>query len=584
MMLLAVTLIAVAAGQDPDIVYKYTDAYELIWNDVGSGGDSDGSVWRARNYQSDFCALGDAATSGYGAPTFKAVLVSQRKSGALVNPTSFTQVWKDAGSGADRDGAFYKMNAPSGYICLGGVAMNSHNTEPDPKKYCCVKREYVVQADTMETWNDRGSGADKDVSLWTVIRAGGDALGIDSGNFIAVAGYSRPASTAAYLLKADGNKVVDVWSLSTSDKKPLNLNEIGELKFIWNDAGSGANADVSIWRAEARNGYYPVGDIVVATHSKPKIGFLLRPSNPDGDAVAAPVSYSRIWNDAGSGANRDVQLWKVNCPGGYVSLGGVATDGSYPKLGDVYCVKHSYTTYGSSNNWGYTWKDSGSGANRDVTIYEARGTSSNQQSVRGFGAVSSYSYRPSSPYFLNTDFVSYWAEKPIEKIFMYNVQYDLSKEKQQTAPSKMSPTVMVNPTGRTVKASRTLTYTVAESSTFTFSQAIAIGIAVEFTAGIPLISHKTTVSVTATSTFTTGQTTTKTHSDSITAFIELPPKSQSTAVITGTEYKADIPYTATIKKVYYDGSFGYATISGVYKGVAISERTVTYGKIEPYQE
>jgi hypothetical protein len=267
-----------------------------------------------------------------------------------------------------------------------------------------------------------------------------------------------------------------------------------------------------------------------------------------------------------------------------VSLGGVATDGSYPKLGDVYCVKYSYTTYGSSNNWGVTWKDSGSGADRDVTIYEARDTSSNQQSVRGFGAVPSYSYRPSPPYFLNTDFVSYWAEKPIEKILMYNVKYDLTKEKQQTAPSKTSPTVMENPTDRDTKASRTLTYTVAESSTFTFSQAIAIGIAVEFTAGIPLISHKTTISVTATSTFTTGQTTTKTHSDSITAYIELPPKSQATAVITGTEYKADIPYTATIKKIYYDGSFGYGTISGVYKGVAISERTVTFGNIEPYQE
>jgi hypothetical protein len=294
------------------------------------------------------------------------------------------------------------------------------------------------------------------------------------------------------------------------------------------------------------------------------------------------VSYSKIWNDAGSGADRDVQLWKVNCPGGYVSLGNVATSGSYPKLGNVYCVKYSYTTYGSSNNWGYVWRDHGSGANADVSIYEARATSSIQQSVRGFGAVASYHYFPSSPYFLSKNFHTYWAEKPIEKIFMYNVKYDLNAEKQQTSPVKMSPTIVENFSDQRQKVTRTISYSVAESSSFTFSQAIQLGISVEITAGSPLIgaSQKTTISASTTSTFTSGDTTTKTHTDSVNAWIELPAKSKITAVIIGTEYKADIPYTATIKKVYYDGSQAYATISGVYKGVAISETKVTYSEVE----
>ena len=584
MILFAVALLTVTTAQDqvkPDIVYKYTDAYSLIWKDSGSGADMDGAVWQARNYQSEYCSLGDVATGSHSSPTDKAVLVSQRKPGALVNPSSFSLVWNDRGSGADDDVAIYRMNAPSGYTCLGGVAVRSHSSQPDKQKYCCVKNEYVVQADTVHTWNDRGSGANNDVSLWTVIRAGGDAHGIDAGTFIGVSGYSRPSASAARLLKADGSKVRDVWSLPTGEDKPLNLYEVGQLKMIWNDAGSGANADCSIWRAESKDGYSPVGDIVVATHSKPRIGFLIRPTDNNDDSVRAPVSYSRIWNDAGSGADRDVQLWRVNCPAGYVSLGSVATSGSYPKLGDVYCVKSSYTSYGSDSNWGYVWRDHGSGARSDVSIYEARPTSSSQQGVRGFGAVASYDYKPTTPYFLSKEFHTYWAEKPIEKIFMYNVKYDIDAEKQQSSPVKMSPTIVENSSSQQQKVIRTISYSIAESSSFTFSQAIQLGIAVEISGGVPLIGgSKTTVSASTTSTFSSGETTTKTHTDSIAAWIVLPGKSKITAVIAGTEYKADIPYTATVKKIYYDGSQAYATISGVYKGVAVSQIKVTYGEIE----
>ena len=585
MILFAVLLIAVTAAQQqitPDIVYKYSDAYQLIWKDAGSGSEMDGAVWKAQNYQSEYCSLGDVATEGWSEPKSKAVLVSQRKAGALVSPSSFTLVWNDGGSGADADVAIYKMNAPSGYTCLGGVAVNSHSTKPDSNKYCCVKNEYVVQAEAVHTWNDRGSGSNSDLSLWTIIRAGGDSQGLDAGNFVGVSGYSKPSSSAAYLLKADESKVRDLWSLPTGEDKQLNLYEVSELKKIWNDAGSGADADCSIWRAEPKEGYYPLGDIVVATHTKPKIGFMLRPTDANDDSVRQPISYSKIWNDAGSGADNDVQLWRVTCPSGYVSLGSVATSGSYPAVGDVYCVNSRYTTYGSSSNWGYVWRDHGSGANSDVSIWEARATSVIVQSVRGFGAVSNYNYYPTSPYFLKKEFLTYWAEKPISKIKMYNVNYELDAERQQTTPETMSPTIIMNNSQERQTISRTLSYSIAKEESFTFTQAIQLGIAVEITAGSPLIGieQKTTISLQATSTFSTGETTTETKEESVTANVEVPARSQITAWIQGTKYKADIPYTATIKKFFFDGTTALATISGVYKGVAISEIKVMYGEIE----
>ncbi|KAL5272547.1 hypothetical protein ACHWQZ_G000674 [Mnemiopsis leidyi] len=588
MILFVVALIAVTTAQDqvnPDIVYKYTDAFQLIWKDAGSGARMDGSVWRALNYQSDYCSLGDHAVEGWSKPTTKGVLVAMRKAGALVHPSSFTRVWKDSGSGAHADVAIYKMNAPSGYTCLGGVAMGSHSDQPDSSKYCCVKKEYLVQGETEHTWNDVDSGADSDVSLWTVITKGSDPFGLGAGNFIGVSGYSRPAASAAYLLKADGNKVRDVWSLPNGDDKPLNLYEVAELKMIWNDAGSGAKADCSIWRAESREGYYPVGDIVVASHSKPALGFLLKATDKDEGAVRLPVSYSRIWNDRGSGADRDVQLWKANCPPGYVALGDVATSGAYPAIGDIYCVNSEYASYGSSSNWGYIWRDYGSGADADVSIYEAKAVSTSEQSVRAFRSVASHSSYPSHPYLLKKEFINYWAEKPIEKIFMYNVKYDLESERQQTAPVKMSPTVVENHSDVDQTVTREITYSVAETSSFTFSQSIQLGIAVEITAGSPIIGieQATTISAEATSEFTSGDETTTTLDDTISATINLEPKSKVTAVITATKYKADIPYTATVKKIYFDGSQAFATISGVYKGTTVSEAKVVVGETEYFE-
>ena len=90
--------------------------------------------------------------------------------------------------------------------------------------------------------------------------------------------------------------------------------------------------------------------------------------------------------------------------------------GSYPSI-----VKVSYTSQGNSNSWANVCTDGGSGADADVTIYEARSSSIDLQNVRGFGAVASYGHYPTTPYFLKAYF-TYWTEKPLEKIHMHNVE------------------------------------------------------------------------------------------------------------------------------------------------------------------
>jgi len=148
-----------------------------------------------------------AATTPTVPTPLEASNADARKAGSLIKPTSFSLVWNDRGSGADADVSIYKMKAPSGYTCLGAVAVASFQTKPDKSRYCCVKDDYVVKADTIRSWNDKGSGANSDVSWWTVVQALRDSYGLNAGNFIGVQGYSKPNDQTTYLLKGDNNKV-----------------------------------------------------------------------------------------------------------------------------------------------------------------------------------------------------------------------------------------------------------------------------------------------------------------------------------------------------------------------------------------
>jgi len=295
-----------------------------------------------------------------------------------------------------------------------------------------------------------------------------------------------------------------------------------------------------------------------------------------------PVSYSRIWNEDGSGARRDVQIWKANCPARYVALGNVATNGEDPPLGSIYCVKVEYTKTGSAANWNFIWNDRKSGAKQVVQIYEAKATSSDTQSVRGFGAVTSYNGKPRSPHLLNEKYFNYHSEKPIERIEMFNVQFKLSEEKRMEGPQSLSTIYLENNSNKDQKVTKSMSAEVSEEHSFTFAQSIDIGIEVELKAGIPLITSKsTTISMTSSTSFETGNVQTKTVSRSADVEVVVPPHSKMQATVWGTEYKADIPYTATIRKIFFDGTTATGAISGVYKGVFTSNLIVNYGEVTP---
>ena len=144
-------------------VYEGTD-FKRIWNDRGSGGKHDVSIYRAKS-SSGYYSLGDIAIKGYGKPKV-AHVAKALKSDALKAPQQFRQRWNDKGSGARRDLSIWEPICPSGYVSLGYVAVRSHRKKPSKTDIMCVKRTYITSGKWKWVWNDKRTGARKDVAFW----------------------------------------------------------------------------------------------------------------------------------------------------------------------------------------------------------------------------------------------------------------------------------------------------------------------------------------------------------------------------------------------------------------------------------
>lgn len=139
---------------------------------------------------------------------------------------------------------------------------------------------------------------------------------------------------------------------------------------IWNDRGSGAARDVSFWRPTPATGWYRVGHHVKLGHGFPTEATMVVKAKV-GDSLAKPIDYAGIWNDSGSGADRDVSVWRPVCPNGYQALGDVA-NGSHakPSIDEVRCVKASALEQAQPG--AEIWNDSDSGADNDFGAWGIR--------------------------------------------------------------------------------------------------------------------------------------------------------------------------------------------------------------------
>ncbi len=105
--------------------------------------------------------------------------------------------------------------------------------------------------------------------------------------------------------------------------------------------------------------------------------------------LARPVSYDYIWDDRGSGAGMDGSCWRPVPPSGYVALGDVFVNGyNPPSTEDVMCVATELVGEGIVGDW--IWDDAGSGADRDFGAWEVEVSQAFRESTDGLFAVNSF--------------------------------------------------------------------------------------------------------------------------------------------------------------------------------------------------
>jgi len=92
---------------------------------------------------------------------------------------------------------------------------------------------------------------------------------------------------------------------------------------------------------------------------------------------------------------------------------------------------------------------------------------------------------------------------------------------------------------------------------------VAVGLAVTFTAGLPLVGQSTVTAVTnITNTFGTERKNTTETEDSIEARIEVPPLNKRSFSVSMVKESHEIPWTAKAVTIYRDGSESLETIRG----------------------
>ena len=161
---------AVAATAPPFDV-KYACDFEPRYNDKGSGGRLDLATFEPR-VQPGYVAVGGFAQRSRDMPdgcvaVIRAAGTTPQGHRLVAPPLDWVEVWNDKGSGARMDGSIWGARPPGpDYVCLGSVGQKGYG-KPAPASYACVHRCMVTSVPTADPiWTDEKTGAKRQVSVY----------------------------------------------------------------------------------------------------------------------------------------------------------------------------------------------------------------------------------------------------------------------------------------------------------------------------------------------------------------------------------------------------------------------------------
>jgi hypothetical protein len=161
----------------------------------------------------------------------------------------------------------------------------------------------------------------------------------------------------------------------------LDKKESCDLIKRWSDSGSGADRDGNFYIPAVENNVYIIGGFGAQSRNKSNcVTTVSIPANNPADApvlLVTPIDWKMIWNDEGSGADKDGSMWEAISPDGnnYRCIGTVPqAKHKKPDVPNYRCVHNSLTEKIVSNE--LIWSDIGSNAAKKVTMLKLPNTNS----------------------------------------------------------------------------------------------------------------------------------------------------------------------------------------------------------------
>ena len=284
------------------------------------------------------------------------------------------------------------MTAAEGYTCLGAIGVNDFTAKPNRKKYCCVRKEFLTVGDVKLAWNNEGIMSTSMFSAWTVEKNQYDSFGKPGGTFIPKQNYLQPS--LSYVLKIDGFEV--------AKERAIQLIQVYDIQEVFNDEGTGATKEVSIWSVNLPKGYKSLGHLAVNSRNRPEYGYAV--TSLLDNVFQDPLGLEKLW----SHDNAERTIWKPLCQEGYGAVGHVAISrldlpsDATAKL--VTCINAAYLS--SNQNWEKIWTDAGSQIPVDVALFQLEAMTKDEIGGLAMMAINSLSSFPSNPYLLKAEHVN----------------------------------------------------------------------------------------------------------------------------------------------------------------------------------
>lgn len=125
---------------------------------------------------------------------------------ACAAPVGYDFVWNDKGTGGKKDGSIWRPRAPTGYVALGDVCVGHYN-EPSKDLIWCIRDDLTFdsQYKPEKVWNDQNSGGNLDGSVWdvgqpTMPPSGAEKVPIRADTFRGNSKWQQPPSHLARVL------------------------------------------------------------------------------------------------------------------------------------------------------------------------------------------------------------------------------------------------------------------------------------------------------------------------------------------------------------------------------------------------